>query len=135
MKLRNLWMFMLVLSCLMLFGCGQKSDLAGTWQLSEMQLEDQRYSIKEFAETVNAQADVDQVGMKLIISDDGTFELYRNSEDQKIAGGTYEKNKKDEYVLTGEAKQLEVTATLEDENLVLKDTVSEVQSKMYFVKE
>ncbi len=135
MKPKKLWFLTLIFTCLMLFGCGSKPEISGTWQLSEMQLADQRYSIKEFAETIHAQAETDQVGMKLMISDDGTFELYRNNGDQKLASGTYEKNQNDEYVLTGEAKQLQVTATLENDNLVLTDTISEVKSKMYFVKE
>ena len=117
---------MIFTTCITMVGCNGKS-IYGTWQLTEMQVGENTYTIEEFAEQVNS-SKANKVTIVLEISED---EFTLKNGENLVAEGVCE-DTEDGYALIINGST--VIAQKSGSELVLHDTSSDVKSKMVFVK-
>ncbi len=115
---------MMITACLVMTGCGK---IIGSWQLSELEVGGNTYTIEELAEAVNSQK-ADEVSIILEINE-GDFTL--SSDGEVVAEGACVETE-DGYALNINGGS--VNAEISGGELILHDTSSEVESKMVFVK-
>ncbi len=126
----------------LLTGCGSKeaeNPLVGSWNLSEMQTGDKSYTLEEFAKAVRSDK-AEEITILLDIDGEGDFVLHVGDAKEPVVEGHYSAADADgeetgEYVFAVDGGKQHVAASIEEDRLVLHDTVSAVETKMVFVKE
>lgn len=121
---------MLAFMAFSITGCGI-SDIEGSWQLTEIQVGEESYTIEDLAELANAE-NAEGVSIILNIDDEGGFTLAKAGHQDADVKGTYSETDEG-YLFSGEGGR-DVIVTPEDGKLVLHDKSSEVESKMIFEK-
>lgn len=137
-------MAVLIVAVITLASCGSKDTavedpLVGSWTLSEIQAGDKSYTLEELAAAVHSDK-AGEVTILLDIDGEGRFALYAGDAKEPVAEGQYsvaEESGEEAggYLFTVDDGKQHVSATLEEDKLVLHDTVSAVETKMIFVKE
>ncbi len=96
---------------------GCSGSAAGEWKVTGIEKGDRTYSIEQLAESLGSEND-ENVCIKLIIKDDGTFTLYEDSSDNSTLAGRY-KEKDGVYIFMPDGLD-NVNGTIEDGKLILE---------------